>query len=82
VKYGELYSSPTIIIIINARRMRWAEHVARMGEKSNAYRLLEGKPEGRRPLGRPILGWISHRWDEVMWTGLVWLGVGTSGELW
>jgi hypothetical protein len=49
----ELYSSPSIIRIMKAARTRWAEHVARMGEKSNVYRLLVGKPEGRRPLGRP-----------------------------
>jgi hypothetical protein len=48
-----------------------------MGEKRNAYRLLVGKPEGKRPLGRP-----RHRWvDGVMWTGLVWLRIGTGGEL-
>jgi hypothetical protein len=47
----DLYSSPSIIIILKARRMRWVGHVARMGEKRNAYRLLLGKPEGRRPLG-------------------------------
>jgi hypothetical protein len=49
----DLYSSPGIIRIIKARRMRWAGHVARMGEKRNAYRLLVGKPEGNWPLGRP-----------------------------
>jgi hypothetical protein len=43
----DLYSSPSIIRIIRSRRMRWAAHVARMGEKRNAYRLLVGKPEGR-----------------------------------
>jgi hypothetical protein len=48
----DLYSSPSIIRIIKAKRMRWAGHVSRMGEKRNAYRLLVGKPEGRRPLGR------------------------------
>jgi hypothetical protein len=47
----DLYSSPGIIGIIKLRRMRWAGHVARMGEKRNAYRLLVGKPEGKRPLG-------------------------------
>jgi hypothetical protein len=49
----ELYSSPSISRIIKSRMMRWAGHVARMGEKRNAYRLLVGKPEGRRPPGRP-----------------------------
>jgi hypothetical protein len=48
----DLYSSPSIIRIIKWRRIRWAGHVARMGEKRNAYRLLVGKPEGKRPLGR------------------------------
>jgi hypothetical protein len=48
----DLYSSPSIIRIIKSRRVRWAGHVARMGEKRNAYRLLVGKPEGKRPLGR------------------------------
>jgi hypothetical protein len=46
----DLYSSPSIIRIIKSRRMRWAGHVARMWEKRNAYRLLVGKPEGKRPL--------------------------------
>jgi hypothetical protein len=81
----DLYSSPNIIRIIKSRRMRWAVQVARMGEKRNAYRLLVGKPEGKRPLGRPrrriILGWILERWDEVMWTGLVLFMIGTGGEL-
>jgi hypothetical protein len=49
----DLFSSRSIIRIIKSRRMRWAEHVARMGEKRNVYRLLVGKPEGKRPLGRP-----------------------------
>jgi hypothetical protein len=47
-----LYSSPNIIRTIKSRRVRWAGHVARMGEKRNVYRILVGKPEGRRPLGR------------------------------
>jgi hypothetical protein len=49
----DLYSLPSIIGIMKARRMTWAGHVARMVEKRNSYRLLVGKPEGRRPLGRP-----------------------------
>jgi hypothetical protein len=53
-----LDSSQDIIKIINSKRMRWEGHVARMGEKRNAYRILVGKPEGKRSLGRP-----RHRWD-------------------
>jgi hypothetical protein len=49
----DLYSSPSIIRIIKSKRMRRAGHVARMGEKRSVYRLLVGKPEGKRPLGRP-----------------------------
>jgi hypothetical protein len=55
-----LYSSPRIIRIIKSRRMRWAGHVARMGEKRNVYRLLVGKPERKRPLGRPRSRWIDN----------------------
>jgi hypothetical protein len=47
-----LYVSPNIIRVINSRRMRWAGHVERMGEKRGAYRILVGRPDGRRPLGR------------------------------
>jgi hypothetical protein len=46
----DLYSSPSIIRIMKSRRMKWVGHVERMGKKRNAYRLLAGKPEGRRPL--------------------------------
>jgi hypothetical protein len=52
-----LFSSPNIIRVIKSRRLRWAGHVARMGEKRGAYRDLVGKPEGRRPLGRPRRRW-------------------------
>jgi hypothetical protein len=47
----DLYTTPSIIRIIKSRKIRWAGHVAEMGEKRNAYRLLMGKPEGKRPLG-------------------------------
>jgi hypothetical protein len=55
-----LYSSPSIIRIIKSRSMRWAGHVARMGKKRNVYTLLVGKPEGKRPLGRPRRRWIDN----------------------
>jgi len=50
---NDLYSSPNIVRVIKSRRMRRAGHVARMGEERGLYRVLVGKPEGRRPLGRP-----------------------------
>jgi len=67
--------------------MRWAGHVAHMGEERGLYRVLVGKLEGRRPLGRPrrrwvgwiILGWISRRWDVGIWTGLGWPRIETGG---
>jgi hypothetical protein len=52
-----LYSSPDVITLIKLRRMGWAGHVARMGEGRNLYRVLVGKPEGKRPLGRPRRRW-------------------------
>jgi hypothetical protein len=52
-----LYSSPDIIRQIKSRRIRWAEHVACMGEERKLYKVLVGKPEGKRPLGRPRQGW-------------------------
>jgi hypothetical protein len=58
-----------------------------MGEKINVYRIFEGKPEGKRQLGRPdvggmvILKWASERYDWVVWTGFIWLRIGTSGGL-
>jgi hypothetical protein len=55
-----LYSSPIIITIIKSRRMRGVGHVAWMGEKRNAYRLLVGRPEGKRPLGRPRRRWVDN----------------------
>jgi hypothetical protein len=55
-----LYSSPSIIRIIKSRRIRLADHVARMGEKRNVYRLLVGKPEEKRPLGRPRRRWVDN----------------------
>jgi GH43 family beta-xylosidase len=55
-----LYSSPSIIRIIKSVRMRLAGHVARMDQKRNAYRILVGEPEGKRPLGRPRRKWVDN----------------------
>jgi hypothetical protein len=52
-----LYSSPGIIRRVKSRQVRWAEHVARMGEERNVYKVSVGKPEGKRPLGRPRRRW-------------------------
>jgi len=52
-----LYSSPNIVRVKKSKRIKWAGHVARMGEKRGVYRGLVGKPEGKRPLGRPRLRW-------------------------
>jgi hypothetical protein len=56
----DLFSSPSIIRIIKSRRMRWAGHVARIGEKRNVYRLWVGKSDGKSPLGRPRCRWIDN----------------------
>jgi hypothetical protein len=81
-----LYSSPNIIRMIKSRMMKWAGHVERMGETRNAYRILVGKPEGKRPLGRPRRRWVDNikinlRQDGMVWTGSIWLKIGTSGGL-
>jgi hypothetical protein len=55
-----LHSLPIIICMINSKRMRWARYVVRMGETGNAYRILVGKPEGKRPLGIPRHRWVSN----------------------
>jgi hypothetical protein len=56
----DLCSSLSIIRIMKSRRMKWADHVARMGEKRKAYRSLVGKPEGKRPLERPRRRWVDN----------------------
>jgi hypothetical protein len=82
-----LYSSPSIVRVIKARRMRWAGHMVRMGEVRGACNIFVGKPDGRRPLGRP-----SRRWEDNikmnlremclwMWIGFIGLRTGTGGGL-
>jgi hypothetical protein len=80
-----LYSSPSIIRMIKLRRMRWAVHVARMGEKRNAYRILVGKPEGKRQLGRPRRRWVDNiKMDlrEIGWDGMDWIGLAEDRDQW
>jgi hypothetical protein len=72
----DLYFSPTIVRLIKSR-MLWAGHVVRLGEGRGVYRVLVGKPEGKRPLARPRCRWednikmIFRKW--YVWTGLSWL---------
>jgi hypothetical protein len=80
-----LYSSHSIIRVIKARMMRWARHVACMGEVRGAYNILVGKPEGRRPLGRP-----RHRWEdnilmylwEIGFGDVDWIHLAQDGDRW
>jgi hypothetical protein len=65
-----LYSSPNILRVIKSRRMRWAGHVARMGEGRGAYRVLVGRPEGKRPLGRPRRRWEDNIEMDLRETGI------------
>jgi len=81
---NDLYCSPINVWVIKSRRMTWTGHVVRMGEGRGVYRVLVGKPEGRRPLGRP-----RHRWEDNIkldlqevrcgaWTESSWLWIGTG----
>ena len=82
---NDLYSSPNIVRVIKSRRMRWAGHVARMGEENGAYRVLVGKPEGNKPLGRPRRGWVHNiRMDlqEVGCGYVDWIGLAQDRERW
>jgi hypothetical protein len=81
----DLYSPPSIIGIIKSKRIIWAGHVARMGEKINAYRLLAGKPEGKRPLGRPTRRWVDNTGmdlGEVGWGDVGWIGLAQNRNRW
>ena len=75
---NDLYSSSNIVRLIKSRRMRWAGHVARKGEERRVYRILVGKPEGKRPLGRPRRRWVdNNRMDlqEVRCGYVDWIGL-------
>jgi hypothetical protein len=83
-EHHNLYSSSSIIRMVKTRRRRWAGHEARMGETRNAYRILVGKPEGKRPLRRPRSRWIHNiKMDSngIVWVGLICLRIGTGGGL-
>jgi hypothetical protein len=80
-----LYSSPSIIRIIKSKRMRWAGHVARMGGKRNTYRILVGKPEGKKPLQRPrrrCVDNIKMELRELGWDGMDWIDVAQDRDQW
>jgi len=82
---NDLYCLPNIDRVIKWRRMRWAGHVARMGEKRVVYRVLVGKPEGRRPLGRPRRRWVDNiRMDlqEVGCGYMDWIGLAQDRDRW
>jgi hypothetical protein len=84
-KFHDLYSSPSIITIIKSRRMRWEGHVAQVGEKRNAYRLLVGKPEGKRRLKRPRRRWVDNikiDLGEVGWGDVDWIGLAKDRNRW
>ena len=82
---NDLHSSPIIFRVIKSRRMRWSGHMARMGERRGVYRVLVGKPEGRRPLIRlrhrweDNIKWTLSKWNVVVWSGSSWLRIRTGG---
>jgi hypothetical protein len=84
-KVNDLYSTPTIVWVIKLRRMRWAGHVAWMGEERGVYRVLMGKPEGKSPLGRPRRRWednIKVDLQEVGCGGLDWIDMAQDRYRW
>jgi hypothetical protein len=71
--------------MIKSRKMRWDGHVARMEEKINVYRLLVGKPEGKRPLGRPRRRWVINIKLDLLgigWGGVDWIGLDQDRDKW
>jgi hypothetical protein len=84
-KLNDRYCSPIIIQVIISRRMRWAWNVACMGERRGVYRVLVGKPEGKRPLGSPRSIWegnIEVDLQEVGWEGMDWIELAQDRDRW
>jgi hypothetical protein len=82
---NDLYSSPSMLQVIKSRGMRWAGHVPHMDEERGAYSVLVGKPEGRRPLGKPRRRWVDNiRMDlqEVRWGYMDWIGLTQDRDRW
>ena len=82
---NDLYSSTNIVRVIKSRRMKWAGHLARMGEERGAYRVLVGKPEGKRPLGRPRRRWVDIIRVELQEAGygyMDWIGLAQDRDRW
>jgi hypothetical protein len=82
---NDLYCSPNIVRVIKSRKMRWVGHVARMGEKSGVYRVLVGKPEGKRPLGRPRRRWVDNLKVDLQEVGcgyMDWIGLAQDRDRW
>jgi len=82
---NDLYSSPNIVWVIKLRRMRWAGHVAHMGKERRVYRILAGKPEGRRPLGRPKRRWVGNIRIDLQEVGcgyMDWIGLAQDRDRW
>jgi len=82
---NDFYSSPIIVRVIKSRRMRWAGHVVRMGEESGVYSVLVGKPEGRRPLGRPRRRWADNIRMDLLEVGcgyMDWIGLTRDRVRW
>jgi hypothetical protein len=84
-KPSGLFPPPTIVRVIKSRGIRWSGQVTRMGERRGVYRVLVGKPEGQRPLGRPRRRWEDNIKMDLLevgcgaWSGSSWLRIGTGG---